>query len=275
MVLAAKRLFGSVDLSLDPATRARRAQYRKSILDLVRDDTRKLVRTLGPADRRKIDEYLTAVREIEKRIQGAESENRDGRRAAAGPAIEKPAGIPIHFLEYVKLMYDLLALAFQTDQTRIATMMVGREGSMRVYPEIGIPDPHHPFSPPEGYADLYSPEEVELPLGFWQDHVKSPPHIRHMVANRGVPNEDPTMTFAADEEQFRRAAAAQYGLITLMDEQIGRVLAALEENGLAEDTIVVFTSDHGDLFGDHGLMLKHFSHYRAVTNVPLTGALVS
>lgn len=135
---------------------------------------------------------------------------------------------------------------------------------------VSFPDPHHPYSPPEGYADLYSPDEVQLPVGFYQDHAKSPPHIRHMFEHRGEPNEDPTMTFAADEAQFRQALAAQYGLITLMDEQIGRVLAALEENGLAEDTIVVFTSDHGDLFGDHGLMLKHFSHYRAVTNVPLT-----
>jgi len=134
---------------------------------------------------------------------------------------------------------------------------------------VSFPDPHHPYSPPEGYADLYSPDEVQLPVGFYQDHAASPPHIRHMLERRGEPNEDPTMTFAADEAQFRQALAAQYGLITLMDEQIGRVLAALEENGLAEDTIVVFTSDHGDLFGDHGLMLKHFSHYRAVTNVPL------
>lgn len=135
---------------------------------------------------------------------------------------------------------------------------------------VSFPDPHHPFSPPEGYSDLYDPDEMELPVGFWQDHAKSPPHIRHMVERRGEPNTDPTMTFAANETQYRQAAAAQYGLITLMDEQIGRILAELEEHGLAEDTIVVFTSDHGDLFGDHGLMLKHFSHYRAVTNVPLT-----
>lgn len=135
---------------------------------------------------------------------------------------------------------------------------------------VSFPDPHHPFSPPDGYADMYSPEEVELPVGFNQDHSKSPAHIRKMIEHRGVPNSDPTMTWAATEEQYRAAAAAQYGLITLMDKHIGLVLAALKENDLDEDTIVVFTSDHGDLFGDHGLMLKHFSHYRAVTNVPLT-----
>ena len=138
--LVFERLFGTVDLSLDPATRARRGQYRKSILDLVRDDTQKLVGSLGPADRRKIDEYLTAVREIEKRIEGAERDNLEL------PSVEKPAGIPVTFPEYLKLMYDMQVLAFQTDLTRVATLMVGREGSLRVYPEIGVPDPHHPLT---------------------------------------------------------------------------------------------------------------------------------
>ncbi|WP_420178378.1 sulfatase [Paenarthrobacter sp. TA1.8] len=151
---------------------------------------------------------------------------------------------------------------------------------------VSFPDPHHPFSPPEGYSDLYDPLDLPLPLGFEQDHSASPAHVRDMMEHRGEPNADPTMTWAATEEQYRFAAAAQYGLITMMDEHIGRILDELDHQGLAEDTIVVFTSDHGDLFGDHGLMLKHFVHYRAVTNVPLlvhlpgspprrTGALVS
>lgn len=138
---AFERLFGTEDFSLDPAMRARRAEYRKSILDMVRDDTGKLIGTLGPTDRRKIDEYLYAIREIEKRIESAE---KDKRRAT--PAIEKPAGVPIAFSDYVRLMFDLQALAFQADLTRVTTLMVGREGSMRVYSEIGIPDPHHPLT---------------------------------------------------------------------------------------------------------------------------------
>jgi len=139
--LVFERLFGSEDLTLDAATRARRALYRKSILDVVREDTQKLVGTLGAADKRKVDEYLTAVREIEKRIESAESDNRQ-----LLPAIEKPAGVPIAFNDYLKLMYDLQVLAFQADLTRVSTLMVGREGSLRVYPEIGIPDPHHPLT---------------------------------------------------------------------------------------------------------------------------------
>ncbi len=139
--MAFERLFGTTDFSLDPETRARRERYRKSILDLVRDDTQKLVGNLGASDRRKIDEYLYAIREIERRIESAEKDNR-----VVTPSIDKPAGIPIDFREYVKLMYDLLVIAFRTDLTRISTLVVAREGSMRVYPEIGIPDPHHPLT---------------------------------------------------------------------------------------------------------------------------------
>ena len=139
--LAFERLFGSVDPTLDPATRARRERYRKSILDLVGADTKRLAGTLGASDRRKMDEYLTAVREIEQRIQSAE---RDHREIPAH--MEKPTGIPAVFQEYVRLMYDLQIVAFQTDMTRICTMVLAREGSMRVYPELGVPDPHHPLT---------------------------------------------------------------------------------------------------------------------------------
>lgn len=139
--MAFERLFGTEDLSLAPEVRARRAAYRKSILDFVREDTQKLVGTLGPSDKRKMDEYLFAVREIEKRIETAEKENRN-----INPGIEKPAGIPVTFTEYVRLMTDIQMVAFQTDLTRVSTLMFAREGSMRVYPELNIPDPHHPLT---------------------------------------------------------------------------------------------------------------------------------
>jgi len=139
---AFERLFGTEDLSLDPQTRARRAKYRKSILDMVSEDTRNLVKSLGPADRRKMDEYLFSVREIEQRLASAEKDPRP-----LHPGIEKPApGIPFEFPEYVKLMCDLQVLAFQADLTRVTTLVMGREGSNRVYPEIGISDPHHPLT---------------------------------------------------------------------------------------------------------------------------------
>jgi uncharacterized protein DUF1552 len=136
-----ERLFGSEDLSLDPETRARRAANRRSVLDLVQDDTSQLTGKLGTADRRKIDEYLTAVREIEKRIESAETDNRQ-----IDPGLDKPSGIPTTFDDYLGLMFDLQLAAFRTDLTRISTIVLGREGSRRVYPEIGVADPHHPLS---------------------------------------------------------------------------------------------------------------------------------
>src|SRR5258706_4982722 len=126
--MALERLFGKADLSLDPQTRARRARYRKSVLDLVREDTNKLAATLGPADRRKIDEYLVSVREIEQRIESAEKDNRE-----VTPSIEKPAGIPFEFGVYAKLIIDLQVGAVPTDLTRVSTLMLGRAGSKRVH----------------------------------------------------------------------------------------------------------------------------------------------
>jgi hypothetical protein len=138
--LAFERLFGDDD-SADPVLRAQRARERTSILDVVAERSGALMARLGASDRRKLDEYQYAVREIERQIQQAE---KDTRRVV--PPIEKPSGIPETFAEYQKLMYDLQAVAFQTDLTRVATMMVGREGSLQSYPEIGVPDPHHPLT---------------------------------------------------------------------------------------------------------------------------------
>lgn len=146
--MAFERLFGTADLSLAPEVRARRAEYRKSILDMVREDTQKLTGKLGTNDKRKLDEYLFAVREIETRIEKAEKENRE-----ITPPFEKPVGIPTTFQEYVKLMCDIQMVAFQTDLTRVSTLMFAREGSMRVYPEIGINDPHHPLTHHRGIGE--------------------------------------------------------------------------------------------------------------------------
>lgn len=143
-----ERLFGDADL--DPATRAKRAVYNKSILDYVTDDTHKLEGSLGATDRRKLDEYLYAVREIEQRIEKAEKESAN----LPAPNMERPAGVPVDFGDHARLMFDLMVAAFQTDQTRIATFMMGREGSTRVYREINISDAHHPLTHHRGNPDM-------------------------------------------------------------------------------------------------------------------------
>jgi hypothetical protein len=136
-----ERLFGSVDPTIDAATRARREGYRRSLLDMTREETRSLAATLGAADRRKIDEYLDSIRDVEKQIEMAE---KNPRKVPAG--MEEPAGIPAAYADHAKLLFDLQALAFQSDLTRVTTMIMGREGSVRTYDEIGVPEPHHPLS---------------------------------------------------------------------------------------------------------------------------------
>lgn len=142
-----ERLFGTFDPSLSAEVRNRRMLYRRSILDQTRESAQKLTSTLGSTDRRKMDEYLTSIREVETRISAAEDDE-------VRPAIEKPAGIPLKYSEYVSLMFDLQVIAFQSDLTRVSTMMLGREGSVRTYPEIGVPDPHHPLTHHRGHPDF-------------------------------------------------------------------------------------------------------------------------
>jgi len=139
--LAFERLFGGIDAGLDPATRAIRRRERRSILDIVAERTNALVGSLGPSDRRKMDEYLTSVREIERRVEIAERDTRE-----VTPDFEMPSGVPVLFADYASLMFDMQAIAFQADLTRVSTLMLGREGSLRTYPEIGVPDPHHPLT---------------------------------------------------------------------------------------------------------------------------------
>jgi hypothetical protein len=136
-----ERLFGTDDFGLDPQVRLRRAQYRQSILDSVGDRADSLMSTLGASDKRRVDEYLYGVREIEKQIQQSEK-----APPQAPPGIDKPSGIPIQFADHLKLMFDLQVVAWQSDLTRVMTLLIGREGSLRTYPEIGVPESHHPLT---------------------------------------------------------------------------------------------------------------------------------
>ncbi|MBK9168616.1 MAG: DUF1552 domain-containing protein [Bryobacterales bacterium] len=135
-----ERLFGK-GVELSPEARARQAKFRRSILDFVREDTRKLQGDLGPTDRRKLDEYLSSIRDIERQIERAEHDN-----AQIDPGMEKPYGIPADFAEHFKLMTDMITVAFQADLSRVVTFLVTREGSSRPYREIGISDGHHPLT---------------------------------------------------------------------------------------------------------------------------------
>jgi Protein of unknown function (DUF1552) len=136
--LAFERLFGVGAPGERLKNTARRQQEERSILDFVMEDAHAMQRRLNPEDKRKLDQYLTGVREIEARIEKAE---RFGK--PKDPTIETPVGIPTDFTEYVQIMYDIMLLAFQTDSTRVVTMMMGHDGSNRSFDHIGISEGHH------------------------------------------------------------------------------------------------------------------------------------
>ena len=135
-----ERLFGSSD-STDPQVRASRLRQDRSILDSVTARVKELQQKLGPSDNTKLTDYPESLRDVERRIQKAEEQS--DRR---GPEVEQPPGIPDGFEPHVQLLYDLQVLAFQSDLTRVITFMYGREQTGRPYPQIGIPEPHHPLT---------------------------------------------------------------------------------------------------------------------------------
>ncbi|HVV28739.1 MAG TPA: DUF1552 domain-containing protein [Rhizomicrobium sp.] len=137
-----ERLFGDGD-SLDAGSRLAQLKRQASILDFVADDAKRLSGSMGANDRKKLDEYLQSVRDIERRIQKVEQ---GGAQTAALPNYARPAGIPDSFEEHSRMMIDLQVLAAQADITRVGTFMLGREVSGRSYPEIDVPDAHHPLS---------------------------------------------------------------------------------------------------------------------------------
>jgi hypothetical protein len=144
--LVFERLFSASDEDPDLlAGRALRESCRGSILDVIREDAKAFQKRLGATDRRKMEEYLTGLRETEVAIQ-QQAKFKDAEAAKPRPAMEKPEGIPTDFTEHLRLMYDLLAFALQTDSTRIATMMVQHEGSNRSYHFIGVTEGHHELS---------------------------------------------------------------------------------------------------------------------------------
>jgi len=135
-----ERLFGTTG-STDPAARLARIRRDRSILDFVGSKIAGLEQVIGPQDKIKVTEYLDSVRDIERRIQMAEQQN-----TRELPIVDQPVGVPNDYAEHAKLMMDLLALAYQTDLTRISTFMLAREVSAHAYPEIGVSDSHHPLS---------------------------------------------------------------------------------------------------------------------------------
>jgi hypothetical protein len=139
-----ERLFG--DAGTDPKVRLALRQEDRSILDAINSDIKRLRVTVGGTDRGKIDQYLDAVRDIERRMQLAEKQSEGDQEVPLG----SPVGAPEVFSDYFKLMADLMVVAWQTDMTRVITFQMGHEMSGRAYPELGFGDAHHPCTHHQG-----------------------------------------------------------------------------------------------------------------------------
>ena len=162
-----ERMFGAADEEKDPARRKRLQSYEKSILDLVVSDAESLKTSLGGSDRQKLDQYLSSIRDIEKRIQQVEKMNAENP-LPANISMEVPSGsIPTDFTEHSHLILDLMTLAFQTDQTRVITVLLGLEQSPRNYPEIGITEGHHGLTHHQG-----DKEKIEKVTQINEYHIK-------------------------------------------------------------------------------------------------------
>jgi arylsulfatase A-like enzyme len=140
--------------------------------------------------------------------------------------------------------------------------------------QCSYPDPHHPFTPPGRYWDMYKPQDMALPPSFHLGNRKLPPHAAALIAARedGTRKGDGPGAFAVNAKEVREAIALTYGMIAMIDDGVAKILKRLNELGLAQDTIVVFTSDHGDLMGDHQLMLKGAYAYQGLIRVPFIWA---
>jgi hypothetical protein len=168
-----ERLFGDGGSAADRRAALRR---RASLLDWVREDIARLQHTLGPEDRARVDSYLETVREVERRIQKAEAQTADDPL----PDLDRPAGVPASYAEHARLMFDLQVLAMQGDVTRVTTFQLARETSNRTYPEIGVPDPHHPLThhgnDPEKVARMAKINAFHVSLfAYFLEKLKSTP----------------------------------------------------------------------------------------------------
>jgi hypothetical protein len=156
-----ERLFGRGP-ALAPEDASRRPRYRRSVLDFVISDTKRLETSLGPSDVRKLDEYLSSIREVEQQLERAEI-----NPSRLEPGMDKPYGVPADFGEHFKLLSNMMTIAFRTDLTRVITFMLSRELSARPYREIGIPEGHHGLTHHNG-----NPEMIEKVTRINEYHVR-------------------------------------------------------------------------------------------------------
>ncbi len=186
----------------------------------------------------------------------------DGATLVDGPAEYRS----VHWAQVLKPAYgaEHHSTEFVTDRTIDFIERSDDDRPWLAY--ASFPDPHHPFAPPGEWFDRHAPADMPLPQSFDDDLAGAPAFLRAIAARPGRPAM--LTPWRPTEDQLREALAAQYGTIEMIDAGIGRILGAVDALGQRDNTIVVFTSDHGDMMGDHGLLLKGMQHWEGTTRVP-------
>ncbi len=167
---------------------------------------------------------------------------------------------------------ELYSTSYVADKTvAFIEKRAAAEDAKPFYLQCSFPDPHHPFTPPGRYWDMYDPEDVPLPASFGKGES---PILRFMrdELQAGTAMRAGQIPYAVTEREAREAIALTYGMIAMIDDAVGRILGALDRLGLAGSTVVLFTSDHGDFMGDHGILLKGPLHYQGTLRTPFLWA---
>jgi arylsulfatase A-like enzyme len=193
-------------------------------------------------------------------------------RALLGPANNLPHDYTVPQAYRTAIPPELYATAFVGD--RATAWLREADADAPFFLMVSFPDPHHPFNPPGKYWDMYRPEQFEVPEAFRRNDWTPPPLIRNIIADReaGKANLTGMNTIAVSAREAQEARALTCGMIACVDDAIGGVLAALERSGRRGETVVMFTSDHGDHLGDHRLMLKGAEQYQSIVRVPFIWA---
>ncbi|MGE0652408.1 MAG: sulfatase [Alphaproteobacteria bacterium] len=168
-----------------------------------------------------------------------------------------------------KVPEDLYPTAYVEDRAAdFLRAHAAKDADTPFFLQVSFPDPHHPFTPPGHYWDLYDPKDVTLPANFATGDLPALRHMRAQLADGTAVRDTPTLPFAVTEDEARVILALTYGMITMIDDAVGRLVALVDALGLGEDTVLIFTSDHGDYMADHGLMTKYLLHYHSLIRVP-------
>ncbi len=205
-------------------------------------------------------EYLGWLRE---RAPGAEK--------LLGPANSLPHDYICPQAHRTAIPEELYSTAFIGDRaSAFLQSMKDRKNEQPFYLMVSFPDPHHPFNPPGKYWDMYKPEQFPVPEAFQRNDWEPPPHVRAVIEARekGAANLKGMGTIGTTVREAQEAQALTCGMITCVDDAIGGVLRTLEQCGMRDDTILVFTTDHGDHLGDHRLLLKGAEQYESIIHVP-------